>query len=180
MKPALNRFVIADTSKCTECRSCEVACAASHRDINTNYTVGNMDTPIVPRLFLVENQGVSGPIQCRQCEDAPCEKHCPTNAIKYDGENITINQKYCIGCKSCLLACPVGAIDFFPRYNNIVQNGTINRKLALIAYRCDMCKNAGGEPNCVKVCSSGALRVENPEIDIVAKHIKTALALALL
>ena len=72
MKPSLNRFVIVDPTKCISCRSCEVAFATSHSDNNDNFTIGNIDIPIAPRLFLVKDKKGSVRVQCRQCEDFLC------------------------------------------------------------------------------------------------------------
>ncbi|AYD39872.1 4Fe-4S dicluster domain-containing protein [Clostridium fermenticellae] len=177
MKLELNPFVLVDPKKCINCRSCEVACAASHRENGCGSTVGNMDTPIVPRAFIVKNKEYSIRIQCRQCEDSPCAQVCPTEAITYEDENIIVNQKLCIGCKTCTIVCPIGAVDLMPKFEGKSIDGGINRKLKLIAYKCDLCKNAGGEPNCVKACPEDALRIVNPEEDKKDHNIKAALEL---
>ena len=65
MKPDLNSFVIGDPNKCIPCRSCEVSCAAVHRENNTGSTVGTMDENITPRLFFVKSKDISSIIQCR-------------------------------------------------------------------------------------------------------------------
>ena len=172
MKPELNSFVIVDAEKCTGCRSCEVACAASHRDDNSNFTIGNMDTPIVPRLFLVKDKEECATVQCRQCEDAPCAASCPTGAIKNDDGCITMDQAKCISCKTCTLVCPVGAIGFLPNFESAAVTGGIDRKPKSIAYKCDLCSSIGQEPNCIKVCPNDALKIATPEEDVNERRNK--------
>lgn len=120
----LNSFVIADAHKCIGCKACELACAASHSD-NDGKTVGTVETPIMPRLFLVKTAEVTVPIQCRQCEDAPCANVCPVRAISQLDNKIVVDTEACIGCKTCIMACPFGAMDLVPKYKDgqlVTQN----------------------------------------------------------
>jgi Fe-S-cluster-containing hydrogenase component 2 len=41
------------------------------------------------------------PAQCRQCEDAPCVKVCPTGATYRTETYTAVNPKLCIACKLC-------------------------------------------------------------------------------
>ena len=47
------------------------------------------------------------PTICNQCEDAPCEKVCPSGAT-YTREDgiVMVDDDKCIGCSSCAVACP--------------------------------------------------------------------------
>ena len=68
-----------------------------------------------PRLHVTRTpQGIM-PIQCRHCEDAMCALVCPVRAITHTANSIQINERLCIGCKMCALACP---------YGNILPGGT--------------------------------------------------------
>ena len=67
------------------------------------------------------------PVQCRHCEDAPCAKGCPINAIKNEDNSIIIDEEICIGCKACVVACPFGAIEIGTKYKDgktVMQNST--------------------------------------------------------
>lgn len=176
MKPSLNSFVIADSSKCIGCRSCEVACAASHKSKEAGLTVGTMETPIVPRLFLVKEEEFVMPIQCRHCEDAPCANSCPIGAIVQENGSIVVKENVCVGCKTCMIACPVGAIDLLPKFNE-KKSGEIGSESKLVAYKCDLCKESGGIPACVKACPKEALTLAVPRNNKKERNVKAALAL---
>jgi len=120
---------------CTGCHSCEIACSQEHE----GYYV-----PAKSRVTVYswEDELISVPMMCVQCEDAFCQKACPVGAISRDpntGAMIVDNSK-CIRCKMCMQACPFGGTGFDPLESRILK--------------CDLC---GGDPECVKYCPSGAL-----------------------
>lgn len=178
METVLGLFVVADSGKCTGCKACEVACFASHnKNNNVVHTVGSVTTPIIPRLYLTKFSDLCMPVQCKQCEDAPCLNSCSAKAISRVDGVMVINEKLCIGCKNCMMACPFGAIELLPLFDEgkaVSQLCTDEAKI--IAYKCDRCVETG-DPACVKVCPHEALRVVNPSEDAKAKKIKAAIAL---
>lgn len=151
MKQHLNSFVLADPQKCTGCRVCEIACAVAHSE-HDHKTVGTMDQPLIPRLYLVQTDQSTMPVQCRHCEDAPCLRSCPVSIFSREENQISANEEYCIGCKSCLLACPFGAIEL----GGSSQNNPMHR---VIANKCDLCSGHASGPACVASCPSQALRI---------------------
>jgi len=76
----MNDFVIADTGKCIGCRTCEIACVLAHQSSPDLAAL----TPenFTARLSLVQTARVTAPIQCHQCEDAPCVKACVRGALR--------------------------------------------------------------------------------------------------
>ena len=73
----MNRFVIADSTVCIGCRTCEAACSETHRQHGLQ---------AMPRLQVMRNEKESAPQMCHHCEDAPCAAVCPVNAInRVDG-----------------------------------------------------------------------------------------------
>jgi len=187
LKTKLNSFVVANAAKCIGCKSCEVACFTVHnRNNHVAATVGTVTVPIIPRLYLIRSEHGTIPIQCRHCEDAPCANVCPVGAIKQEGNAIIINEKTCIGCKTCLLACPFGAIDLLPQYDDgkeVLQinlkeeeEGGLTQKARVIAYKCDLCEDIG-EPACIKACPVNALTLVTPIEERKARNKEAALSL---
>jgi len=92
---------------------------------------------------------------CRQCEEAPCVKACPKEALeKQEGGIVKRHNMRCIGCKSCVIACPFGTI-----YTEAVNH---------IASKCDLCVERcnGSSPLCVRTASAkGVLEYAEIEAD---------------
>ncbi|SFL70800.1 4Fe-4S dicluster domain-containing protein [Pelosinus propionicus] len=167
----MNSFVLGDPKKCIGCRVCEVACAVAHLDTEIK-TVGNMNFSLNPRLYLVKSHEITMPVQCRHCEDAPCLKSCPVSAIKKQSNRIVIDETGCIGCKSCMIACPFGAIELIFSHQESVGDGDLlQNEPEVIASKCDLC---GGEPACVKACPREALQY----VDMVKERTQRRIAAA--
>jgi Fe-S-cluster-containing hydrogenase component 2 len=131
----MRKFIIACFDLCTGCRICELACSM------TKYGV------YAPRKALLrvttEREGLkSQPITCIQCENAICMRVCPVKAIERDEKTgaVIINEDRCIGCRECVLTCPLRIIYF---------DSTTKK-----AGKCDLCN---GDPVCVKYCPTKAI-----------------------
>jgi len=69
---------------------------------------------------------------------------CPSGAITANDEGVKMgDEKKCIGCRMCEMACPVGAI-------------AVNSEKG-VSLKCDLCDGLE-EPQCVKYCYTEALR----------------------
>ena len=136
----MNRFIIADPNRCIGCRTCELACSMSH-DHDSAISAASFS----PRITVIKEGDITVPVMCKQCEDAPCAKACPTGALVRANGFIEIHEEHCIGCKSCVVACPFGAID-------IVMKGS---KASII--KCDLCVDSNTGPACISVCPTDAL-----------------------
>lgn len=168
----MNSFVVADPNRCIGCRTCEVACVVAHSDVNI-FTCESNDIEFNPRLSVVKTANISAPIQCRHCEDAPCANVCPNGSIVNKDGVIFIDKNTCIGCKTCVVACPFGAIDLVDIYedgNKITQKGLKiekdNRlffKDRMVANKCDLCIGREGGPACMEVCPTDAFRIVKPQ-----------------
>lgn len=139
----MNRFIMADADKCIGCRTCEVACAVSHQEFVTA-------NDFMPRIRVVKGDSYTTAVGCHQCEDAPCANVCPTGAIRRSDGAWLVEQAQCIGCKSCMVACPFGAMQ-------VRLEG--NRAQAL---KCDLCAHREGGPACVEACPTHALSCVDP------------------
>jgi Fe-S-cluster-containing dehydrogenase component/formate-dependent nitrite reductase membrane component NrfD len=131
-------FVI-DQTTCIGCHACTVACKTEHQvPLGVNRTwvkyVEQGTWPDTKRSFSV--------MRCNHCSDAPCVTICPTSALfkRTDGI-VDFNTSSCIGCKSCMQACPYDALYIDPDDNT--------------AQKCNYCAHRteiGIEPACVVVC----------------------------
>ncbi len=155
-----NKFVIADPKKCVGCKACMSACLVKH------YVPG--DTPIA-RLNVVQVGERTAPIVCHHCENAPCAASCPTGALYNDGDRVGIRMERCIGCRSCVVACPFGAVDVVERYDAAqvgdLMVGAVPRAMVI---KCDRCFDRPNGPACVEACTSLALSVvDQDDIDAI-------------
>lgn len=144
----MNRFVIADSAKCIGCRTCEVACVVSHQENQDCATV----TPkaFSARIRVVKSGSFTTAVTCHHCEDAPCANVCPVGAISRVSGTVYVEQSLCIGCKSCMLACPFGAMQV------TLQDAQVQ------ALKCDLCLHRENGPACVEACPTQALNCIDP------------------
>lgn len=148
-------FVI-DQRKCIGCHACTVACKAEHDvPIGVYRTwvkyIERGEFPNSRRYFLVN--------RCNHCDDAPCVNICPTKALyKRDDGIVDFDSNRCIGCKSCMQACPYDALYIDP-YSHTAA------KCNYCAHRTEL----GMEPACVVVCPVHAILagdMHNPSTEI--------------
>lgn len=136
-------FVI-DNRKCIGCHACTTACKSEHQvPVGVNRTwvkqVEKGEFPNTRRLFSV--------MRCNHCTDAPCVEICPTEALYFRDDGIVdFNKDRCIGCKSCMQACPYDALYIDPETHTAA-------KCNYCAHRVDV----GLEPACVNVCPEHAI-----------------------
>lgn len=129
------RKIFVNSEKCTGCRICEVACSLVRRK-----TCNPARSMI--RIVTWFKEGISAPVVCRQCENAPCERACPVEAIRRDEKTSAwlVNFDTCLGCGVCVEVCPFGAMTLDDEDGKAVN--------------CDLC---GGKPKCVEVCPTNAI-----------------------
>ncbi len=133
-----------DQDTCIGCHACTVACKAEHDvPLSVNRTwVKYIETGAFPdtgRHFSV--------MRCNHCEDAPCVTICPTNALFHrDNGIVDFDTGSCIGCKSCMNACPYDALYIDPEEHTA-------QKCNFCAHRIDQ----GLEPSCVVVCPTQSI-----------------------
>ncbi len=159
----MNRFVFADPNLCIGCRTCEVACVISHQADSTVAGLNAVD--FSPRLTLVKNAHVTTPVMCRQCDDAPCAQVCPNNAIVLEDGFVTVIQSRCIGCKTCVIACPYGAMNVVTKMVEETKGSALFKRQVpqSQALKCDLCNHREEGPACVQVCPTGAIRIIESE-----------------
>ncbi len=152
----MNYGFIIDNRKCIGCHACTVACKSEHDvAIGVNRTwvkyVEKGEYPNTRRLFSV--------MRCNHCEDAPCVEICPVEALHIRDDGIVdFDNRRCIGCKSCMQACPYNALYIDPVTHTAA-------KCNYCAHRIDI----GLEPACVNVCPEHAIisgDMDNPATEI--------------
>ncbi len=100
---------------------------------------------------------------CRQCKDAFCVIACPKEALeRLESGLIKRWNMRCVGCKSCVLACPFGTI--FPEVINYVTA------------KCDHCLNQLKDdpdyvPLCAKTAPPGTFAMKDIEKEDPANNI---------
>jgi carbon-monoxide dehydrogenase iron sulfur subunit len=128
--------LLIDLGKCTECRTCELKCSFVHFAVfNSNRSGIQIITrwPELPTARL-----------CSQCDDPACLPSCPSEAMILTKEgSVKVLQELCIGCGSCVDACPYDGVWLEPLTN--------------LAVKCDTCED---RYECVADCFAGALSVE--------------------
>ena len=136
-------FVI-DQNRCIGCHACTVACKEEHNiAVGVNRTwvkyIEKGRYPDTRRHFAV--------LRCNHCDDAPCIEICPTVALFRRADGIVdFDHERCIGCKSCMQACPYDALYIDPERNTAA-------KCNFDASRVEM----GYKPACEVVCPTQAI-----------------------
>ncbi len=136
-------FVI-DQRKCIGCHACTVACKEENQvPLGVNRTwVKYIEKGVFPdtrRYFSV--------MRCNHCDNAPCVTICPTVALYRRPDGIVdFDGDRCIGCKSCMQACPYDALYIDPE-----------TKTAAKCHYCAHRVESGLEPACVVVCPVQAI-----------------------
>lgn len=156
---AANTMLI-DTSLCTACRGCQVACKnwnelpAEQTSFTGSYENPPEFTPTTwTRVVFREGNGRQGvrwyfaKQQCMHCRDAVCVQMCPVQAAHRTAlDTVDIDTNKCIGCGICQTYCPFRV----PKIDKVVGK---SRKCRLCFDRV----SNGLLPACVQACPSGAL-----------------------
>lgn len=132
---------------CLGCHLCEYYCAFANSG-KSNMVSALKDVKINPRIQVEEGKDVCFAVNCRHCPDAICVKSCIAGALSKNPEGmVEIDTDKCVGCFTCVLVCPFGAI--MPS-----DDGHAIQK-------CELCTKNGNEtPNCVAHCPNNAIVYE--------------------
>lgn len=130
---------------CLGCHLCEYNCAFANSDLDNMIKLKGKT--IFPRIKVEEGEGVNFAVNCRHCPDPICVKSCITGALSIKDGVISVDRNKCVGCFTCVLVCPFGAV--MP-----AEDGKVIQK-------CELCtNNSAGEPACVKGCPNRAIVFE--------------------
>ena len=130
---------------CLGCHLCEYNCAFANSG-KTSMVNALKDKPIFPRIRVEEDDRITFAVSCRHCEDPMCVKSCIAGAISKQDGVVRIDRSKCVGCLTCVMVCPYGALA-------LGEDGTMSK--------CELClQNACGEPACVTGCPNRAIVYE--------------------
>lgn len=154
--------MLIDTSKCTACRGCQVACKQwNELPAETTKFFGGEGyqnpadlSGVTFTLVKFKEVASNGDLrwlfrkhQCLHCTQASCVNVCPVKAITKNELGFTQrNLKKCIGCKLCVIKCPFKV----PRLDK-------NKKAQSCRFCADRVMN-NLTPACAKTCPSGAIQ----------------------
>lgn len=139
--------IYAKEEACIGCRLCEVHCIVQHsrsKDILKAFKRESLRP--LPKVNVQERGATSFALQCRHCAEPVCVYSCLTGALQRDPATGVVlhSAEKCIGCWTCILACPFGAIR---------RDERGERK---VASKCDLCPGLE-TPACVANCPNEAL-----------------------
>jgi Fe-S-cluster-containing dehydrogenase component len=162
-EPELASYAMAiDVDKCIGCGRCAAACKAENKVLdNPHYVRTWVERYVVPTKGETRvdspNAGIDGfpdlppvdtlktffvPKLCNQCANPPCVQVCPVGATFQTRDGVVlVDDKYCVGCRYCIQACPYGARYLHPEKQ--------------VADKCTFCYHRitkGLLPACVEVC----------------------------
>lgn len=152
-----------DQTRCTGCYTCFIACKDWYDRPSGPYgllRIKKIEEGNFPNLFLAYL-----PMVCNHCENPPCVKVCPSNAIKKREKDgvVVVDSDKCLGnikCDSkCLKVCPYDAPQFGP------EKGAKMSKCNLCIERLENDKN----PICVEACPMYAIEFGDIE-NLKKKH----------
>jgi len=164
----MKRGMVFDLKACIGCNACVVACKQENslpdgvfftRTLSEDYGV----YPANKRVYI--------PTLCNHCEDAPCEKVCPSGATYTRDDGIVmVDDDLCIGCGTCAVACPYDQrteMEAESLKAGLFGTGELTpfeeqgygRWTPGTVTKCDFCSqrvDVGLEPACVVTCPTDA------------------------
>ena len=142
-----------DATRCTGCKTCEAACR-DYYDLPIEQSFrhvyeleGGQWSENEDGTWKTDSYTYYLSFSCSHCDNAACMKVCPTGAMHRDENGlVSVDDRRCIGCGYCELACPYG-------------NPKVDRDQGH-SVKCDGCAERtvkGLVPICVEACPMRAI-----------------------
>ena len=133
---------------CLGCHLCEYNCAFANAG-GRSMALALKGKAITPRIRVEGDGAISYAVNCRHCTDPLCVRGCISGALRVEDGAVRIDHEKCVGCLTCVLLCPYGAVVPGP-------DGA--------AMKCELClNNSRGTPACVEGCPNRAIVFEERE-----------------
>lgn len=186
--------MVIDLKRCFGCQACSTSCKmANNLPEGVFYSRvrtkrGLDDEGFAEDLYMDTAVGsypddlrrVQVPLSCQHCAKPMCLEVCPTGATQKDEETgiVTIDPERCIGCKSCIRACPYDGVRTYvegePQYHLGFAVGEKDAPVHSVdvVEKCTLCKNRvdrGELPKCVEACIGNARffgDLDDPESEV--------------
>lgn len=141
--------VYPDKEVCIGCRLCEVACLTVHSK-SQDIIIAHREEKaagLSSRKAVYQSGPTCVALSCRHCAEPACVAACISGALSKDPQSgrTEYDESKCVGCWSCVMSCPFGAIKRHAAKQKIVK--------------CDLCKGRK-MPACVEACPNRALKYE--------------------
>ncbi len=172
--------MVIELKKCIGCQTCTIACKVEHCTPPGVFWGRVLEKeegqyPSVRRTFL--------PSLCNQCKEAPCCDVCPTGATyKREDGIVAMNYDVCIGCRTCMMACPYENryywgkpkdTMYFPGIPHPYEQAGLEEYQRATVQKCDFCLTTrlekGVEPACIQACPMEARTfgdLDNPRSEV--------------
>lgn len=163
-----------DSTRCTGCRTCEMACK-DYKDLSATIAFrkvydyeGGAWSDVGDGTFTSDAFAYHVSLGCQHCAMPACMAKCPQGAIEKDTKTglVHINQEKCTGVGACVETCP---------YNVPIVDKEKGKGV-----KCDGCADRvaeGKSPICVEACPLRALEFGDIE-ELRAKHEGTVAGIA--
>ncbi|OEU66240.1 MAG: hypothetical protein BA863_19040 [Desulfovibrio sp. S3730MH75] len=146
--------IFPDKEYCIGCKLCELACLVVHsesKDLIAAYKDERI-RGLAPSIQVIGKDDTCVAVSCRHCGEPACVEVCNVGALSKDPATgiVHYNTAQCVGCWSCMVACP---------YDSIKRNKFLNKII-----KCDLCSGREDGPACVQVCPNRSLKYEERSI----------------
>lgn len=142
-----------DSSRCTGCRTCTMACAdynnlpTGHRYRRVIDFEGGTTTLDSNGCVATDAWAYHISLACNHCANPACVHVCPTGAMHKDDQGlVSVNTQRCVGCGYCTIACPYHEPSINPEL-----------KQSSKCHGCSERLSQGKNPICVDACPLRAL-----------------------
>ena len=156
----MNRKIFFYPDRCMLCQSCVLACRMQALNISNPQGIPQ-DRTSLQKIRVTFSRGTPWVWKCQHCATAPCVEACVSGSLLplEKGRGVVHHPETCVGCGSCLLACPYEALQYDETEGQVTK--------------CNLCFEKESPP-CVEGCLSRALVYEELDFHVQKKRKRFA------